>query len=168
MQENRYTESDEHKGEQHGRQRPAIKTRHERSREECDGCEENENRTGAQPALRLGPRDLCVRSLHRVTAGGDTDPPGPSETPARQKASGVFRSNTFTILAGCYAQKRGESICPELSGSTTPLQRSIFFCASPRCPFDKCTYRCVVSRSACPISLATLSTSMPASMARVP
>src|SRR5882724_11618677 len=88
MQENRYTESDEHKGEQHGRQRPAIKTRHERSREECDGCEGNENRTSAHPALRLGPRDPCVRSLHRVTAGGDTDPPGPSETPARRKASG--------------------------------------------------------------------------------
>src|SRR5882724_7954837 len=88
MQENRYTESDEHKGEQHGRQRPAIKTPHERSREECDGCEGNENRTSAHPALRLGPRDPCVRSLHRVTAGGDTDPPGLSETPARQKDSG--------------------------------------------------------------------------------
>src|SRR5882724_873028 len=121
MQENRYTESDENKDEQHGRQRPAIKTRHERSREECDGCEGNENRTSAHPALRLGPRDPCVRSLHRVTAGGDTHPPGPSETHARQKASGVIRSNTFTILAGCYAQKCGESICPELSRSTSPL-----------------------------------------------
>lgn len=83
MQENRHTESDENKGEQHGRQRPVIKTRPERSREERDSCEGNENRAGAQPALRLGPRDLCMRSLHRVTAGGDTDPPGPSETSAR-------------------------------------------------------------------------------------
>jgi hypothetical protein len=47
-------------------------------------------------------------------------------------------------------------------------KRSIFFCASSKCPLDKCTYRCVVSRSACPISFATLNTSIPASIARVP
>jgi len=29
-------------------------------------------------------------------------------------------------------------------------KRSIFFCASSKSPLDKCTYRCVVSRSACP------------------
>ena len=47
-------------------------------------------------------------------------------------------------------------------------KRSILFCASCKCPLDRCTYRCVVSRSACPISFATLNTSMPASIARVP
>jgi len=81
MQDNGYAKSDENKGEQNGRQRRTIETRSEGSREQGDGREANENRAGAHPALRLGPRYPCARSLHRVTGVEEASLPGPSELP---------------------------------------------------------------------------------------
>src|SRR5258708_36301672 len=93
--------------------------RPECSREQGNGWERNENGAGAHPSLRLALREECARRLHGAAALGTADQ-GPRRSPGEINGIGRLRSNTFTTLAGCYAQTYGESICHERFGNRCP------------------------------------------------
>ena len=69
---------------------------------------------------------------HGTTALGDGEPMGRVGALSEYVASGRFPSDTFTILRGCYAQKRVESICREQFGKHVPPSAGSSFATTPR------------------------------------
>src|SRR5712664_2006082 len=98
-------ESDQDKRKQDGGQRPTIEMRPERSREQCNGCERDENGTGAHPSLRFALREECARRLHGTAALGTVDQ-WAAAVPGRNKP---HRAVTLQ-----YLHHSGRMLCPDV------------------------------------------------------